>query len=343
MAKKGFLAGCFVIATLITFESCGSATMGALAKEKGLDTGYALAAGDIYPKKSVAIIKNDCTILTSENCMKWNNIRPKKDYWNWGDADALINFAEENGMRVKWHTLGWHQANPPFVSDIKTREEGLALLDDYINTVMKRYKGRVYCYDVLNEMFNEDGTLRETVWFNAIGPDYIEHMLRTAHAADPDAKLYLNEYNDEAMGYPKADALYALVKDFKARGVPIDGIGMQLHLASDAPFDEAAVRKNIERYEALGVDVSFSEIDVRVKVGGTPEDFKAQQDLWCKLMQIALDEKAVKSFICWGFTDLHSWVPGFYGGYGEALLYDKALKAKPAYKAVVKTMEEYKK
>jgi endo-1,4-beta-xylanase len=329
-----------VSAGIFAVTACGGKSMRKLAAERGLDTGYALAAGDIYPEKTVKILQNDCNIITSENCMKWGYMRPKKDFWNWGDPDALVAFAEKNGMKVKWHTLAWHQSNPPFLADMKTRADGIAMLDDYITTIMTRYKGRIYAYDVINEMFNEDGTLRDTIWLETIGPDYIEHALQTAHAADPAAKLYLNEYNNEAAGYAKSDAMYAMVKDFKERGVPIDGIGMQLHLAADQPFDEAAVRRNLQRYAAIGIDVSFSEVDVRKKVDGKPESAQAQQDLYCRLMRIALEEKNVKSFICWGFSDIHSWVPASFPGYGEALFYNTALKPKLVYKAVVKTIAE---
>jgi endo-1,4-beta-xylanase len=329
------------LTVLALFTSCGSGqSLRQYAEKKGIDTGYAVGAGDLYQKKNTDIIIADSSIVVGENCMKWNQLRPNDKFWNWSDADHFVEFAEKNKMKVKFHTLVWHNQNPSFLNNMKTRDEALAVLDNYITTVMTRYKGRIYCYDVVNEMFNEDGSLRQSVWYTTIGPDYIEHALLTAHAADPDAKLYLNDYNNEAEGYAKADALYNLVKDFRQRGIPVDGVGMQMHLAADQPFNEAAVRNNIERYQALGVDVSFSEVDVRIPSGNVKEYKKTQQDVYCRLMKIALDEKAVKSIIFWGFTDLQSWVPQGFPGYGDACLYDKKMKPKPVYSALLDILKK---
>ncbi|MBB5225055.1 1,4-beta-xylanase [Treponema ruminis] len=329
-----------VCVTVMSLVSCGKDFRSAAMKH-GFRTGMAITPGDLYDETSKKIIKSDCNILVYENNMKYGVLRPNKKFWNWSDIDLLIKFAQENKMAVKWHTLFWHQQNPPFLSSYWTREEALAEMDEHITTIMSRYKGIISEYDVVNEMFNEDGTMRETVWLKTIGPDYIEHALRKAHEIDPDAKLYLNEYSNEEKGHPKADAMYNFVKDLKERGVPIDGVGMQLHLDTTIPCSEEAIRANLERYKELGIDISFSEVDIRIPTGDNAAANEGrQQEMYEMLYRFAREMSNVKSVITWGISDKHSWVPSFYAGKGSALLYDNKLKPKPVYEAVFKEISK---
>ena len=325
-------------AVLLMLSSCAQKTPKTYAAKYGFKTGVSVAVGDLYNEDYIKIIKENSSIVVAENCMKWANLRPNKTFWNWTDVDKLVEFAESNKIAVKWHTLFWHNQNPGFISSFKSREQALETMDEHITTIMSRYKGRISEYDVVNEMFNEDGTMRETVWYKSIGPDYIEHALIKARETDPDAKLFLNEYNNEEQGNKKADAMYNFVKDLVDRGIPIDGVGFQLHLATIYPYNEAAVRSNIRRYADLGLEVSFSEVDVRMPVPSSESDRQTQMNTYCSLARLAKEEPNVTSFITWGFTDKQSWIPGTFPGYGEALLYDKDLKKKPVYEAVVKEL-----
>lgn len=334
IAVAAALAGC-----ILALTSCGK-NFRAAAKDHGFNSGMALAAGDFLVPANAKIIKNDCNILVCENSMKWANVRPNKTFWNWSDIDAIIKFAEENGMKVKWHTLFWHNQNSNFVSSSWTREQALEMMDEHIEKIMTRYKGKITEYDVVNEMFEEDGSYRQSIWYKTIGPDYIEHALRKAHEVDPDAKLYLNEYNNEEKGHPKADAMYKMVKDFKERGVPVDGVGLQLHLDATLNYSEEAIRQNIRRYNDIGVDISFSELDVRIPTKNPESYEKLQEDVYLMLYRLAKEEPNVKSVITWGFTDAHSWVPSTFPGTGNALMYDRDLKAKPVYKAVLKELQK---
>lgn len=321
----------------LAFTSCGKSFRDA-AKAKGFRSGIAIQAGEFFDKNAAKIIKENSYIVVYENSMKWQNLRPNKTFWNWNDIDQLIKFAEENNMDVKWHTLFWHQQNSPFVSSSWTREEALAMMDEHITTIMTRYKGKISEYDVVNEMFEEDGSFRKNVWYNTIGPDYIEHALIKAHEIDPDTKLYLNEYSNEEYGHPKADAMYKLVKELKEKGVPLDGVGMQLHLDTSYPYNENRIRANIKRYEELGIEISFSEVDVRVPMDAAEAHEVVQEQIYRSLYKLASESPNVKSFIIWGWTDKHSWVPSTFPGKGNALVYDVNGKPKKVYKEVYKDL-----
>lgn len=336
---KKILELAFFCTILLMFSSCGKSFRES-AKKHGFNTGMAIAPGDIFTEGIIKIMQEDCNILVYENCMKWAYVHPNKKFWNWSDVDLLVKFAKENNIRIKWHTLFWHQQNPPYLSTSWTREEALAVMDEQIETIMTRYKGVISEYDVVNEMFNDDGTMRETVWYKTIGEDYIEHALVKAHEVDPDAKLYLNEYTNEEKGNPKADAMFNFVKKLKEKGVPIDGVGMQLHLDVTIPCDEEAIRANLKRYEELGIDISFSELDVRIPVTNAEQYEEEQENMYRMLYGLACEFSNVKSVILWGVTDKHSWIPAFAPGKGNALLYDKQMQQKPVYKTVKKLLEK---
>lgn len=339
--KEKIILSCTIILALLT---CGCAKKNAhyYAKKQGLDFGFAVTSGDLIQHPNVDIVAENATMIVSENNMKCGNLRPNRRFWNWSDVDNLMEFAQKNDITVKFHTLFWHQQNPPFISNLTTGEEALVAMDEHIQTVMERYRGKVKVYDVVNEMFNEDGTMRETIWYNLIGPEYIEHALRKARECDPNAKLYLNEYNNENLGYAKSEALYNLVKDYKKRGVPIDGIGMQLHLDGTQPLNEDAIRENIRRYAELGIEISFSEIDVRIPSSDPKSHEKAQGDIYCALLKMALDEPNVKSYIMWGYSDNGSWIPGTFPTFGYALPFDYNRNPKPVYAAMVEMLKTYK-
>lgn len=324
---------------LIGLTSC-SKSFRDVAKDNGFASGMAVAAGDILDPELAKVLKENCSILVSENSMKWANLRPNKSFWNWTDIDKLIEFANENGMKVKWHVLFWHQQNSPFVSSSWTREQAISMMHEHIETVMTRYKGKIQEYEVVNEMFEENGSFRNNVWYKTIGPDYIEIALKKAREVDPNAKLYLNEFNNEEKGHVKADAMFNMIKDFKERGVPIDGVGLQLHLDARYNYSEQAIRDNVQRYADLGLDVAFTEIDVRIPTDNPASYEQAQEDVYLMLYRIAKDFEAVKTVITWGISDRHSWVPATFPGTGSALLYDKDLKPKKVYNSIYEELKK---
>jgi endo-1,4-beta-xylanase len=340
VVRNRFIA-VLLFVTLITLFGCvPRQTFRACADRRGLSFGVAVQAADVVDPKSIRLLTGNFNEIVPENTMKWGVIRPLKDFWNWSDMDAMVAFAEKNHIRMKGHAFLWHQQNPPYINALKTREEAIALMTEQITTVMTRYKGRIVEYDIANEVLADDGSWRDTIWYRTIGPDYLDIAFLSARAADPGAKLILNDYSNEAMGQPKADAFFELVKAMKERGVPIDGVGFQMHLDAQYPVNEEAIRANIRRFGELGIAVTFSEIDVRVKMPVTPERESLQIAVYTKLMDIALSEPNAKSFIMWGYTDLRSWIPQFFPGYGSGHLFDRQINPKPAYFALKSMLEE---
>lgn len=133
--------------------------------------GVAIQAGDIYDPATIALYTDNFNLIVPENTFKWKNIRPTLKFWNWSDMDKMVDFAEKNKIKMKVHTFVWLQQNPPYLDSLKTRDDAIAMLNEHITTIMTRYKGRIYEYDVANEVLNEDGTMRDTLWLRIIGPD----------------------------------------------------------------------------------------------------------------------------------------------------------------------------
>ncbi|MCT9081686.1 endo-1,4-beta-xylanase [Streptomyces fulvoviolaceus] len=274
--------------------------------------------------------------LTPGNAMKWGSVEPTRGTYNWAEADQIVAFAEAHGQQVRGHTLAWHSQNPSWLTNgTWTSAELSQLLNDHIALEVGRYKGRLAAWDVVNEPFNEDGTYRQTLWYNGLGTGYIAQALTAARAADPDAELYINDYNVEGVN-AKCTALYNLVKSLKEQGVPIDGVGLQAHLIlGQVP---STLQQNIQRFADLGVDVAITELDIRMTL---PSDST-------KLAQQAADYKAVMNacvavtrctgVTVWGFTDSDSWIPDTFPGQGAATPYDENYAPKPAYYAIAEAL-----
>ena len=274
--------------------------------------------------------------LTPGNAMKWGSVEPTRGSYNWAEADQIVNFAEAHGQQVRGHTLVWHSQNPSWLTNgTWTGAQLSQLMTDHIALEVGRYKGRLAAWDVVNEPFNEDGSYRQTLWYNGLGSGYIAQALTAARAADPAAKLYINDYNVEGVN-AKSTALYNLVKSLKEQGVPIDGVGLQAHLiVGQVP---GTLQQNIQRFADLGVDVAITELDIRMAL---PSDST-------KLAQQAADYKAVMNACVavarcvgatvWGFTDSDSWIPSTFPGQGAATPYDENYAPKPAYYAITEAL-----
>lgn len=332
--KTGGLFAALVFLAALSTGCNGAKTVRQHADKKNMRFGVAVRPGDLLDASKADLIKENFNVLVTENTMKLQYLRPSKTFWNWSDVDTLVAFAKENKMKVRGHTFIWHQQNPAFIGGLTTREEALAVMKETITETLSRYKGVFSDYDVCNEVFNEDGTLRDTVWLRAIGTDYIDIAFKTAREADPGLKLILNDYNNEYAGSPKGDAFYEYVKGMVARGIPIDGVGFQLHMMAQQPIQEEALRANIARFRELGLSVVFTEVDVRIKLPVTPEKEAEQTEVYAKLMEIALDEPNVNYVVLWGYTDSQSWIPAAFGGFGSAHLFTGDNKPKPVFTTV---------
>jgi endo-1,4-beta-xylanase len=280
-----------------------------------------------------AVLAREFSSVTPENVMKWVLVEPQRGVFDYAAADSLVKFARQHDQVVRGHTLVWHNQVPAWLTQTSFSQAELAdILRAHIAEEASHFRGAIDAWDVVNEPFNEDGTWRDTIWFQALGPDYVGLAFEWAQAADPQARLYLNDYNVESIN-PKSDAMYALVQDLLARGVPLHGVGFQAHLAMELEFPHT-LRDNLERFAALDLDVAITEADVRMVMPPSPEKLATQADYFARLMRTVLDVPRCVSFTLWGFTDAHSWIPGWYQGYGAATVFDARLQPKSAYSAV---------
>jgi endo-1,4-beta-xylanase len=272
-------------------------------------------------------------IVTPENVMKWETVEPQQGVTDFSQGDALVRFARANDQAVRGHTLVWHSQLPTWLtSGTFTPDQLRDILRRHIFEEAGHFRGRIYAWDVVNEAFNEDGTLRQTIWLNALGPGYIADAFRWAHQADPHAKLYYNDYNLESIG-PKSDAALALVEQLKAQHVPIDGVGFQGHLGIQYPYPDT-FGDNLKRFAAAGVDVAITEADVRMVLPVTPEKLATQATYFGNMGRSCAAVRRCVSFTLWGFTDKYSWVPGFFDGEGAATPFDEEFRPKPAWFAL---------
>jgi len=271
--------------------------------------------------------------VTAENVMKWDTLEPQQGVFNYGPADQLIAFAGEHRIAVRGHVLVWHNQIPSWVSEQAFTPDQLRdILRQHVMETARHFKGKVYQWDVLNEAFNEDGTLRDTIWLRNLGEGFIADVFRWARQADRNVKLFYNDFNLEFFG-PKSDAAYALVRRLLAQGVPIDGIGFQGHLGAQFGFD-TRVQENMQRFADLGLDISVTEADVRMPLPTDVFKLQSQAQGYHSLLEPCLLTRGCDSFTVWGYTDKYSWVPGVFTGEGAADLFDANFQPKPALAAV---------
>ncbi len=281
-----------------------------------------------------ATLKREFNMVWSGNFLKFATIRPTRATFDYRLADSMVTFATTNGMKVRGHTLVWHNQNPAWLTQgTWTRDQTIAALYEHVDAVVGHYRGKLAAWDVVNEVLNDDGTMRSTLWRDRIGDDYIELAFRRAAAADPSVPLYYNDYNIEGPG-AKADSAYALVKRLKNAGVPIDGVGFQGHFVVGKLPTRAQLAANIARFVALGVKVEFTEVDVRVALPSNASALAQQAQDYATIVQACLDVPGCDAVEMASVFDGESWVPGTFPGWGDASLLDMTFARKPAYFAV---------
>ncbi|MGW2477090.1 endo-1,4-beta-xylanase [Streptomyces sp. NPDC001665] len=337
-AAAALLAPCTINAFAHSEHGGGSkdraTTLGALGQRSGVRIGTAVdmaALADDAPYRARAA--SEFSSVTPENVMKWEVVEPSRGRYDWKEADKLVDFARANGQLVRGHTLLWHNQLPSWLTTGDfTADELRAILRKHITDEARHFKGRIWQWDVVNEVFNDDGTLRDSIWLQKLGPGYIADAFRWAHAADPKAKLFINDYNIEGVN-AKSTALYDLVVKLRRQHVPIDGVGIQGHLSVqyNAPHD---IAENMKRFDALGLETAITEADVRVPMPSDSTKQEAQAEGYDVLLRGCLLTRKCTDFTVWGFTDKYSWVPDTFEGEGAANLYDENYEAKPAYSAL---------
>ena len=334
-ALVAILMSCSVPAAFASQGRGDTDSLAALAaRHHGLRIGTAvdtdvLAADAAYRQTII----DQFSTVTPENVMKWQLVEPVQGQFDYAAADGLVRFAQRHDDKVRGHTLVWHNQLPNWLTGGSfTNEQLRDLLRKHITDEVTHFRGKIWAWDVVNEAFNEDGTLRDTIWRTALGDGYIADAFRWAHRADPDAKLFYNDFNIEGVN-AKSDAVYNLVNQLRAEGVPIDGVGIQGHLGAQFGFP-GQVTENLQRFADIGVDTAFTEVDVRMVLPPDDQKLAIQADYYSRLMQSCLTVRRCVSYTVWGFTDAHSWVPGFFTGQGAACLYDENLQPKPAWFAL---------
>jgi endo-1,4-beta-xylanase len=321
-----------------------------LAARIGLRVGTAVIPFDLDTPAYAAVLASQFSAVTPGNAMKWGSVEPTQGVYDWSDADALVNFADQHGQRVRGHTLLWHNQLPDWlttgVADGTISASQLwSLLEQHIFTEMGRYRGRIWQWDVANEFFTDTDPSMinpDDFWVSSLGPGVVPQAFRWARQADPHALLFYNDYNiaGEDGTNAKSDAAYAWLQQMLDQGVPIDGVGDQGHLDTQYGFP-TQMQQDLERFVSLGLKTAITEADVRTFVNNAtaqvptdPLAVFAQPYEFEEMLQACLAVPECISFTVWGFGDADSWVPGAFAGEGYAALYDVNLNPKPAYFAL---------
>jgi len=334
----------------LAFSSVGfSQSLRKEADSAGVLMGAAVRPSQLSEAAYAATLAGEYNMIEAEDAMKWWVLRPDRNTFDFRQGDEVMRFAQLHDMKVRGHCLVWGRFNPDWLTQGHlTAPELSQLLNAHIERVMKHYAGQVFAWDVVNEALDENGAVRDSLWYNqpgiglaGRGVAYIEQVFRWAHAADPHALLFYNEAEGEEVGR-KSDAIYAMVQDFRQRGVPINGVGLQLHIPK-LEVDAQALAANIARLTALGVQVHITELDVSVPIDSSghasAEDLARQSDVYRDIMRACLNNAGCTAIQTWGFTDKYSWIGSHsHGTRGQALLFDRSYQLKPAYRAVMEEL-----
>ncbi|CAL1716981.1 unnamed protein product [Somion occarium] len=268
--------------------------------------------------------------ITAANSMKWDATEPARGQFTFAAGDVIANLAKTNGQLLRGHNCVWHQQLPSWVSNGGfSKADLLSIVGTHCGTLVGHFK---VAWDVVNEIFNDDGTIRQDVFSQTTGMDFIATAFRAARAADPNAKLYANDFNIEGPGV-KATAYQNLIRTLKSQGVPIDGIGMQSHfIVGELP---ANIKQNIQDFVNLGVEVAITELDVRMTLPATAALLAQQEKDYQTVIQACNEVPGCIGVTLWDFTDKFSWVPGTFAGQGAACPWDENLALKPAFTGIV--------
>ena len=302
--------------------------------------------------------KSQFNIVVAENEMKFDATEPSRDQFNYKKADKLIAYAAANGMQVRGHALAWHSQVPGWVSQLaeqvksaggSPRDTLLAVLKNHIYNVVGNYKGKIREWDVVNEAI-EDGSpaawrgADKSVWYKYIGRDFIDSAFTWAHEADPDAKLYYNDYSLEwgvGNGSKAKFALDSIAQRLKDAGIYITGIGTQTHIENVHTSTPANVKQLAKKLQAMGLTLQITELDIGFAMGKTPTaaDYAEQGHLYRQFMDLFLESPNMEALVIWGFSDKYSWLKD--QGKKNGLIFDSSFVKKPAYDSLVASLKAH--
>ncbi|KAF6756955.1 glycosyl hydrolase family 10 protein [Ephemerocybe angulata] len=303
------------------------------AKMKGRGKVYlgSILDGNTISDTSITnVLKTEFGAITAEYSWKWPRIQSTQGVFDFNASDSVLNWAIANGKLIRGHTLVWHQNIPQWVDTVTDKPTLTSIIQTHINVVVGRYRGKVYAWDVVNELFEEDGNFRNSVFYRVLQEDFIDIAFRAARAADPAAKLYIGEYNLDYAG-PKIDALLALVSRLQARGVPIDGIGSQSHLTLG---NTAAVPAQLQRLALTNLDIAVTELDIRIPKPVDATKLAAQQAAYASVTRACLIIPKCVGITVWGVSDRYSWVDTTLPTFDSPLAWDDDYRKKAAYNGI---------
>ena len=313
-----------------------------LAQARGMYIGTSVNVDALQSEEQYRdVLAREFNMVTPEVSLKFDATEPERNQYDFDGGDTVVAFAKAHNMQVRGHTLVWFRALPSWLTAGKfSRSELMQILRDHIFTEVAHYKGQINIWDVVNEAVNDDGTLRDSIWLRGIGPDYIDWAFRWAHEANPQARLFYNDYGGEGSGR-KSDAIYNLVRGLLQRGVPISGVGLQMHVSIDSYPDPQDVLANMQRLNALGLEVQITEMDVQIQGDQRPVETKLsiQAQIYRDMLSVCLAVVGCTAFVMWGFTDLHSWIPSATGHPDAPLIFDQDYRPKPAYFALMDDLD----
>lgn len=309
------------------------------AKEHNLLIGTAVNEYSLVgDKKYAETLKKEFSIITPENEMKFNVVHPQRNLFDFTKSDTIVNFALKNNIKVRGHTLVWNKRIPSWLTEDNYSDKEIEeILKNHIYTVMEQYKGDIYAWDVVNEAFNNDGSLKDSIWLRTMGPDYIKKSFQWAKEADPDALLFYNDYSAEITN-EKSDAIYEMIKKFKHEGIPIDGVGFQFHTSLYQNYNEEELQKNMKRFSKLNLKINVTELDVKISDMYKAREIKLQDqaDKYSIILNSCLKlGKACTVFGMWGFTDKYTWLEN-----DSPLIFDERYRKKPSYKKLIDILSE---
>jgi endo-1,4-beta-xylanase len=363
MNKKFFLL-CFIMLSLALVQCNHTHHLKQTATSKGLKDyyknyfpiGVAVSERSLKDRADSELILQQFNSVTPENAMKMGPIHPGENFYNWKNADSIVAFAMRHHLRVRGHNLCWHEQAPKwFFTDssgkLVSKEVLLKRLKDHITTVVNRYKGKIYAWDVVNEAVddNPDNLLRHDLFYKICGPEYVAKAFEYAHTADPNAVLFYNDYNLDRK--EKVDRVYRLLKQLKDEGVPVDAVGLQGHWSIYEPSKEQ-LEYALNKLASLGLKIQITELDMslykweknrRAKTAAdvdtyTPELAQKQADQYKIIFDVLREHKKdITGVTFWNISDKHTWLD-FYpvpGRKNYPLLFDTTMKPKKAYWEVV--------
>jgi endo-1,4-beta-xylanase len=333
LAAAGACVAGGALAAAAPATAAGS-TLRAAAEAQGKYLGTEVTGGMVNNPTITNLAGQQFDMVTPGNEMKWDTIEPNNGSFNFGPGDGVVSFARAHGMRVRGHNLVWQNQLPSWVNNLPLNQVQ-QVMERHITTEAGHYKGQLFAWDVVNEPFNGDGSLVNDVFNRAMGSGYIADALRTAHAADPGAQLYLNDFSIEGEN-AKSNGMFNLVQSLLAQGVPINGVGFESHfIVGQLPSSMLA---NMQRFAALGVNVAVTELDDRIQLPATTATLNQQATDYATVVRDCLQVSRCVGVSQWGVGDADSWIPGTFSGFGAATMYDQNYQPKPAFNATLSAL-----